>query len=68
MTPAEFAFAIEMLGWSKRQLSDLLGCDHNLPARWVAGSAPVPPSIARWLGRLAKAHIANPVPTDWRVR
>jgi len=68
MTPALFAVALELVGWSKRQLATMLGCDHNLPARWAAGTAPIPPEIARWLDRLAQAHIANPVPTDWRVR
>ena len=68
MTPAEFKAAIGELGWNHRQLARLLACDHNLPARWAAGSAPVPPTIASWLDRLVIAHANNPVPTDWRSK
>ena len=68
MNPDDFIAAVETLGWTRYQLSRRLGCDHNLPARWADGSAAVPPQIARWLERLARAHIANPTPTDWRVK
>jgi len=68
MTPACFVAALELVGWSKRQLAEMLACDHNLPARWAAGKAPVPPEIARWLAKLAAAHTANPTPLSWRTR
>lgn len=68
MTPACFTAALELVGWNHRQLARLLGCDHNLPGRWAAGTAAIPPEIARWLSRLARAHIANPTPLNWRTR
>lgn len=68
MTAAQFVAALEALGWNKRQLSSMLACDHNLPGRWAAGNAPVPPPIARWLDQLATAHIASPAPSDWRTK
>ena len=68
MTADDFTAALETIGWSGRQLSAMLGCDHNLPGRWAAGTAAVPPPIARWLERLARALIANPPPTDWRTK
>ena len=68
MTAREFNAALATIGWSRRQLADMLGCDHNLPARWGSGYALVPASIGSWLEQLARALIANPPPTDWRTK
>jgi len=68
MTGEQFSAALATIGWSARQLVTRLGCDTNLATRWSRDQAPVPPSIARWLSRLAAAHAAQPVPQDWRVK
>lgn len=68
MTPAEFTEALETIGWSQRYLASLLGCDHHLARRWASGTAPIPPSIARWLELNARWHRRAPPPTDWRIR
>ena len=68
MTGDEFVAALATIGWSQRALCSLLGCDTNLATRWSRGTAAIPPSIARWLQRVAACHERNPVPTDWRVR
>jgi transcriptional regulator with XRE-family HTH domain len=68
MTPDEFVAALAAIGWSQRQLVTLLGCDTNLATRWSRGTAAIPPSIAKWLAKLAACHERLPVPTDWRVR
>lgn len=68
MTAPEFDASLAQLGWSFRHLAWRLGCSKQLPQRWANGSAPVPPSIARWLAALVRALERHPVPDDWRVR
>ncbi|MDE2103946.1 MAG: hypothetical protein KGL39_42310 [Patescibacteria group bacterium] len=68
MTPARFSECLDQIGWSRRYLATLLDCDHNLPARWATGQAPVPRAVAAWLERLARCHARAPVPVGWRVR
>lgn len=68
MTPDQFRTALETIGWSNRHVASLLGCDVVLPLRWGTGKAPVPPAVAQWLDKLAKAHSRLPAPADWRKR
>lgn len=70
MTAQGFVDALDTIGWSQRHLSELLGCDTNLPTRWARGAVPVPPAIAAWLGELRQAHLQNPPPPSaaWRLR
>lgn len=68
MTSDEFTEALQSIGWSKRQLVEQLACSPELAQRWADGRASVPPSIARWLERMAACHERYPVPDDWRVR
>lgn len=49
------------IGWSNRQLAEILDMNERQVRRWRAGS-PVPPPVAAWLERLAHAHQANPAP------
>lgn len=68
MTAEQFAAALVRLGWSRRYLASLLGCDPVLAQRWCDGVARVPPSIGTWLLTLASLHMKHPPPDDWRVR
>ena len=68
MTPAGFRAALDAIGWSRRQLAQRLDCDTKLANRWATGSAPIPPSVARWLEQLVTVLGRNPPPDDWRVR
>ena len=68
MTPAGFRAALDQIGWSRRQLAQRLECDTKLANRWATGSAPIPPSVARWLERRVRDDLREPPPTDWRVR
>jgi hypothetical protein len=68
MTGPDFAAALDALGWSRRHLANLLGCDHDIPTRWASGRAVVPPEIARWLRVLRDSHALLPPPKGWRRR
>jgi len=68
MTPAEFTAALDVLGWSKRELVRHIKCDTNLPLAWERGEIEIPPRIASWLLKLSSYHLKQPPPTDWRVR
>jgi len=70
MTPAEFTAALDVLGWSRRHLVELLGCDTTLANRWASGRARVPTKIAQWLTRRVKDLQRDPPPEgpNWRVR
>jgi ribosome-binding protein aMBF1 (putative translation factor) len=68
VTPDAFRAALDTIGWSQRGLADRLSCDDRMVRRWASGELTVPPSIARWLARLARCHAANPAPDDWRRR
>jgi ribosome-binding protein aMBF1 (putative translation factor) len=68
MTPAEFTAALDVLGWSKRELVRHIKCDTNLPLAWERGEVEIPPRTASWLAKLARFHLKQPPPTDWRVR
>jgi ribosome-binding protein aMBF1 (putative translation factor) len=68
MTPDEFIGALDVLGWSKRELVRHIRCDTNLPLAWERGEVEIPPRTASWLAKLARFHLKQPPPTDWRVR
>jgi hypothetical protein len=68
MTPTEFTAALDVLGWSKRELVRHIRCDTNLPLAWERGEVEIPPRIEAWLTKLAQFHLKHPPPTDWRVR
>jgi len=60
---------LKILGWSVRYFARVrLKCDPAIVSRWALGTAPIPPTIAEWLERLAEDALANPPPDDWRVR
>lgn len=67
MTPARFIECREIIGWTRRQIAALLGCSENTLRQMEAEKQAIPPTLARWLERLAKAHERNP-PPDWRTR
>jgi len=68
MPNARFKECLKIIGWSARKLSKRLKCDTAIINRWALGTAQTPPVIAEWLERLAEDTLANPPPTDWRVR
>lgn len=68
MTPAAFSAALTALGWSQRHLASALKCDGNLPSRWAAGTATIPPAIADWLTAWADFAAQHPPPQTWRRR
>jgi hypothetical protein len=68
MTSDELQTALRTIGWSQRQLAAILECDNVIVWRWATGRADIPPSIERWLLRMAACHEKHAVPDDWRVR
>jgi ribosome-binding protein aMBF1 (putative translation factor) len=66
MTISELCDAI---GWSKRQLADILEMNERTLRRFddPRADATCPPVIRDWLETLASFHIAVPVPA-WRQR
>jgi hypothetical protein len=67
MTPYEFTEALDTIGWSKKHLARILGCDSNMPTRWARGEARIPDGLAVWLFGLAGYHKSVGVP-EWRKR
>jgi ribosome-binding protein aMBF1 (putative translation factor) len=68
MTADEFTEALQLIGWSQRQLAAMLDCDNVIVWRWATGRADIPASIAVWIRRIAACHEKHAVPDDWRVR
>jgi hypothetical protein len=68
MTADELQAALRSIGWSQRQLAAILECDNVIVWRWATGRADIPPSIGRWLLRMAACHEKHVPPDDWRVR
>ena len=66
--PHKFAMHLKAIGWSVRELSKRLRCNPALAIRWTNGRSTIPEPLAKWLADLAKDHLDNPPPTDWRVR
>ena len=56
---------LALIGWSGRQLADMLEMDERQVRRWVAG-ATVPPHVMEWLAALADVHQRNPPPEKRR--
>jgi len=67
MTPAEFTAALDVLGWSKRELVRHIRCNSNLPAAWARGEVEIPWRVAAWLTRLMLFHMKHPAPKNWRL-
>jgi len=66
MTPDEFTAALDVLGWSKRELVRHIKCDTNLPLTWERGEVEIPWRVAAWLTRLMLFHLKHPPPKNWR--
>jgi plasmid maintenance system antidote protein VapI len=62
VTPDRLRECLDLIGWTQRGLADHLGVHETRTRRWAAGHYPVPPEVALWLERLAKAHADNPAP------
>lgn len=62
MTGDELRATIAALGWPSRELARQLGVSRERARRWHAGEAPIPEPVAKWLGKLARAHAALPAP------
>jgi hypothetical protein len=67
MTPAEFTAALDVLGWSLRDLTRRIKCDSNLPTYWERGEVEIPPRIEAWLTKLVQFHLKHPAPKNWRL-
>lgn len=63
MTPAELRATLDHLGWSARQLGEMLEMHPKTPQHWLLGRAAVPPDVADWLQRRAACLRADPPPT-----
>jgi transcriptional regulator with XRE-family HTH domain len=63
MTGDELRTTIAALGWTSRELARQLGVSKSRAQRWYVGDAPIPEPVARWLGKLARAHAALPAPS-----
>jgi len=62
MTPTRFRACVHIIGWSLRQLAELLDVDPRQVRRWAAG-ATIPQPIAEWLECLAGFHVSHPPPS-----
>jgi len=67
LTGAEFTAALDVLGWSKRELVRHIKCDTNLPLAWERGEVEIPWRVAAWLTRLMVFHRRHPAPKNWRL-
>lgn len=68
MSPAEYAAAVDALGWSGRHVAGMLGCHRNLPPAWEDGRLTVPPAVAQWIGQIVQVIQKYPPPAQWRTR
>jgi hypothetical protein len=66
MKTASLADNLATIGWSNIHLAQRLGCDEKLIRKWHAKPDRAPAAVVLWLAQLAAAHVALPVPTDWR--
>lgn len=46
MTPADFARWRELMGLNRTQAAGALGISRNMPAKYEAGTAPIPITVA----------------------
>lgn len=65
MTPERFVELRAAIGWTRREMARRLNCSDNSLRQMEAQLQSIPPSLARWLERLARCHEQNPAP-DWR--
>jgi len=56
---------LDILGWSPRQLSDILGINERGVWRWLNGQNETPDKILDWLKRLSSFHEQNSLPEGW---
>lgn len=62
MTPAELHRALEILGWSARQLALRTGRPGQRGHDWMSERFRVPPDVADWLKKMARHIEKNPPP------
>ncbi len=67
LTPDQFRECLALLHWSQNQLARILSdagqqIDDRAVRRFASGQNPVPEALAQWLGKLAEAHKATPLP------
>lgn len=46
MTPADFARWRDLMGLNRTQAAEALGVSRNMPAKYEAGTAPIPLTVA----------------------
>jgi transcriptional regulator with XRE-family HTH domain len=67
MTPARLRECRKAIGWTGPELSRRLGASESLVRKMEVGQVAIPPSIERWLERVAAKIERTPPPTKWRV-
>jgi ribosome-binding protein aMBF1 (putative translation factor) len=60
MTPDALADAMRTLGWGVPDLAQRVPCSVRAVRRWLAGSAPIPDAVARWVADLAQRAAQGP--------
>jgi len=71
MTHDDFCNCLSVVGVSRTELADMLGCSVRLTRMWASGRASIPEPVADWLDRwsiIRMAHSDPPPPTAWRRR
>jgi hypothetical protein len=68
MTSTEFRECADAIGWSQRQIADILsgGASHTTVAKWARAKQDIPENVAEWLRALAKVHRENHLPKGWK--
>ncbi len=61
----QISIYLDVLGWSPRQLSDILGINERGVWRWLNGQNETPEKILAWLKKLSDFFKANPLPEGW---
>lgn len=62
-TEAPLDQLLRQIGWTRRGLAVRLNIGVTSLRRWDTGETSIPPTVKRWLTRLADAHNRNPTPT-----
>lgn len=61
-----FAWALEVIGWSKDDLCYRMDLDRGLVREYLRGWRRIPDALGMWLESLAQMHLTFNKPFNWR--